>query len=110
MDDALRQRLAANESTFRDVNEAIESGHWPGDADARVAFRCECASLGCNTLVEMTVAEYEQVRTNPARFLVIPGHHVPDAESVVETAGGYVIVEKRGEAGRVAEQTDPRTE
>ena len=108
MDDALQQRLAANESTFRDVNEAIQSGRWPGDATARVAFRCECANLGCNMLVEMTVAAYEQVRGHPRRFLVVADHHIPDAESVVETGAGYVVVEKRGEAGRVAEETDPR--
>jgi hypothetical protein len=109
VDDALQQRLAANESTFRDVNEAIQSGHWPGDPTARVAFRCECANLGCNMLVEMTLGEYEDIRTHPRRFLVIPGHQVPEAETVLESNVGYSVVEKREEAGRVAEQDDPRT-
>jgi hypothetical protein len=109
VDDALQQRLAANESTFRDVNEAIQSGHWPGDPAARLAFRCECASLGCNMLVEMTLAEYEDIRSHPRRFLVLPGHQVPDAETVLENHVGYSVVEKREEAGRVAEQDDPRT-
>jgi hypothetical protein len=109
MDDVLKQRIAANESTFRDVNEAIESGRWPGDEQHRGAFRCECASLGCNLLVELTVAEYEQIRSHPRRFLIIPGHHIPEAETIVATGGGYVVVEKRGEAGRVAEDWDPRS-
>lgn len=109
MDDALQQRRAANESTFRDVNEAIQSGHWPGDAQAPVAFRCECASLGCNMLIEMRVGEYEQVRSHPRRFVVIPDHYAPDVETVVDRTAGYMVIEKRGEAGRVAEETDPRT-
>lgn len=102
------QRAAANEATIRDVNEGIERGQWPGDEQRPVGFRCECARLGCNRLIELTVREYEEIRANPRRFVLIPGHEFPDIESLVETRPGYIIVEKRDEAGEEAEAHDPR--
>lgn len=103
-----KSRIAHNESLFRDINERIASGHWPGDSDGVVAFRCECGSLGCNQLVEATLAAYERVRKDPRRFLLIPGHEIPAVEVVVAAEAGYIVVEKIGVAGEVAEANDPR--
>jgi hypothetical protein len=108
MNDELQERLGANESVFREVNESIERGQWPGEEDAPVGFRCECARLGCNDLVELSVREYERVRADPRRFIVLPGHERLDAETVVETRPGYVVVEKLEDAGEKAEEMDPR--
>jgi hypothetical protein len=102
------RRAAANEATIRDVNEGIERGQWPGEEDASVGFRCECARLGCNQLVELTVREYEQIRAHPRRFVVARGHELPDIEIVIETRSGYVIVEKQDRAGAVAQEHDRR--
>lgn len=104
-----QRRAAANEATIRDVNEGIERGQWPGEEDSPVGFRCECARLGCNQLVELTVREYEAIRANPRRFVVVPGHEFPDVETTVEARRGYIIVEKRDQAGEVAEEHDPRS-
>jgi hypothetical protein len=109
MDDQVKQRLGANEVTFRDVNESIERGQWPNEPDHRVGFRCECARLGCNLLVELTLSEYEHVRANPRRFVMISGHEVPAVETVVERSRDYLVVEKRDEAGERAEASDPRS-
>jgi hypothetical protein len=107
--EANKQRCAgADEAAIRDVNEGIERGQWPGDENSPVGFRCECARLGCNQLVELTVTEYEEVRSHPRRFVVVPGHELPDVETVVVTRPGYLIVEKRDQAGQSAESTDPR--
>jgi len=103
-----QRRAGANEAAIRDVNEGIERGQWPGDEDTPVGFRCECARLGCNRLVELTVYEYEEIRSHPRRFVILPGHEVPDVETVVAARPGYLIVEKRDQAGAVAEQADPR--
>ena len=108
MEGKKQRRAAANEATIRDVNEGIERGQWPGEEDAPVGFRCECARLGCNRLIELTVHEYEEIRSHPRRFVVIPGHELPDVETVIEAGPRYVIVEKRAEAGAVAEAHDPR--
>jgi hypothetical protein len=103
-----QRRAAANEATIRDVNEGIERGQWPGEEDTPVGFRCECARLGCNRLIELTVHEYEAIRSHPRHFVVLPGHEFPDLETVIDTRPGYVIVEKRDQAGEVAEAHDPR--
>ena len=104
----MEQRIAANESAFRDINEAIERGQWPGESGAPVAFRCECARFGCNQMIELSVTEYQAVRRHPRRFFVTPGHELPEVETVVDRRPGYVVVEKRGAAGEAAERRDPR--
>jgi hypothetical protein len=105
---AVRERLGHNEALFRSINERIEAGTWPAAPSDVVAFRCECAALGCNVLVELTIADYESVRANPRRFLLAPGHEIPAIEQVIRRTDAYVVVQKLGDAGRVADTTDPR--
>jgi hypothetical protein len=94
---------------FRRINEGIERGQWPGEEDAPVGFRCECARLGCNELLELSVNEYEAVRSDPRSFLVLPGHEQPEVEVVIETRPGYLVVQKLDQAATTAEETDPRS-
>lgn len=98
----------ANEAVFREINEAIERGQWPGDVADQVSFRCECARLGCTQIIELTLAEYERVRAHPRRFVVAVGHEQLEIESVVDRLGDHLVVEKRGQAAEVAEEMDPR--
>ncbi|HEX4187044.1 MAG TPA: hypothetical protein VHY83_04015 [Solirubrobacteraceae bacterium] len=109
MERELQGRVAKNETLFREVNEAIERGQYPGEQDSPTAFRCECASLDCNDLISLTPREYERVRSEPRRFVLRPGHEIAEVESIVSTGDGYVVVEKRDEAGRLAEASDPRS-
>ena len=74
MQNELKRRLAGNESVFRSVNEGIKRGRWPGEDDEPIGFRCECARLGCNGLVMLTRAEYDYIRSDPRRFVMIAGH------------------------------------
>lgn len=106
-DDALR--TGGNEALFREVNEAIERGVWPAGEHDPVRFRCECGRIECNETVELTVGDYERVRAHPRRFITVPGHVQPEVEDVVERGEGYVLVEKRDEAGEVAQALDPRS-
>ena len=46
MQDEMQKRLGSNEAVFREINEGIERGQWPGEEDAPISFRCECARLG----------------------------------------------------------------
>lgn len=109
MPDDTQQRLGANEAVFREINEGIERGQWPGEEDSPVSFRCECARLGCNDLIELSPRIYEEVRSNPRRFIVLPGHERLEVEIVVERRGGYLVVEKLDQAGERAVETDPRS-
>ena len=108
MDDEVQRRVAANEAALRKVNEAIERGRWPGEDDKPVGFRCECARLGCDQVIELMISEYEQVRAHPRRFVLVHGHEVPAEDTLVVSGDGWVVVEKRDLAGAVAEATDPR--
>ncbi|HWE59440.1 MAG TPA: hypothetical protein VG228_07065 [Solirubrobacteraceae bacterium] len=109
MSDESQRSLARNEVLFRDTNEAIERGQWPGDRDKRVRFRCECSHMDCGEAVEITLGEYEQLRSEPRRFLVSPGHETPEIETVISRAPGHVIVEKQDGAGEAAQALDPRS-
>jgi hypothetical protein len=102
------RRVARNEALFREANESIERGLWPGDEHPAVRFLCECARVDCGQMLELSLGDYERVRTNPKRFVMVPGHQLPDLETVVEQRSDYVVVEKRSGAGEVAEQLDPR--
>jgi hypothetical protein len=99
------QRAARNEALFREVNENIArleeatSGSVPPPA-----FICECASDRCVDHVPVDEDTYRRVREHPRRFIVLPEHVDETLESVAERHAGYVIVEKTGAAGDVAEQ------
>src|SRR3954454_13654860 len=99
------QRAARNESLFREVNENIarlEERH--GTTSSEPVFLCECSNADCTDHIAVEPDVYTKVRREPRRFLVIPGHEDPQLERVVETHRDYLIVEKTGVAGEVAEQ------
>lgn len=102
------QRAARNESLFREVNENIarlEERH--GTTTTEPVFLCECANADCTEHVSVGPQVYTRVREQPRLFFVLPGHEDPKLERVVETHRDYLIVEKTGAAGQVAEQTQP---
>ena len=100
------RRVAINEATFRQVNEGMEVG---SDPDGLLTFICECGRLKCTELVQLTRAEYEDVRGNPRRFAILDGHEILETEDIVERHERYMVVEKRGDpAEAIVEQTDPR--
>ncbi len=109
MDDETERRIGRNEALFREANEAIERGLWPGQEHSSVRFRCECSQLECGSAVELSLSAYQAVRQHPRRFIVLPGHELPDVEDVIDQRRGYAIVEKHGLAGAVAAQEDPRS-
>lgn len=108
MSDESDRRLARNEALFRDTNEAIERGQWPADPAKLVRFRCECSRMDCGEAVEITLAEYEQVRRSPRRFVIVPGHETPEIEIIISRTQDYLVVEKQDVAGEAAAARDPR--
>lgn len=108
MNDESARRLARNEVLFRETNEAIERGQWPGDQHKRVRFRCECSRLECDQAVELTINEYERVRHFPRRFVLVAGHEMPAIETIVDRGEEHVVVEKQDTAGETASDSDPR--
>ncbi|HSO02467.1 MAG TPA: hypothetical protein VLS46_08055 [Gaiellaceae bacterium] len=107
--DSRQRRLAENELIFREVNErvrAIAAVH--GSDDHVYEFYCECSNADCTFQVQVRLADYEAVRADPARFLVAPGHALPEIEVVADRSGAWWVVEKKGEAAELAAELDPR--
>jgi hypothetical protein len=101
------ERAARNEALFREVNEQVRHLAESSDESRVGEFVCECSRDTCTERVRVPLATYEDVRAHPRRFIVLPGHD-DDFEHIVEKNVGFLVVEKEGTAGRVAERSDPR--
>jgi hypothetical protein len=111
MSEEQARRVGLNESIFRQVNEQIESLNrdFGGGARTMTAI-CECADGDCAERLEITVAAYETVRADPRRYVIVPGHELPEFESVIERTERYEVVQKReGAPAALARETDPRS-
>jgi hypothetical protein len=104
-------RIAHTEALFRDVNERIAESAEGFQAD-ETQFVCECADPQCTERVHATLDEYERVRSDGARFLLVPGHEDTRVERVVDRPHGrFAIVEKFNRViARTVRKLDPRAE
>jgi hypothetical protein len=94
------ERVGKNEVLFRQVNERLKE----------IGEGFSLGSASCAAPIRMTLAEYEQVRSDPELFFVLPSHRAADIEAVVESREGYDVVRKhKGEPARMARETDPRS-
>jgi hypothetical protein len=98
-------RNATNESVHRTMNEAHEKDS--GSLASTMRCECECHRAECGNSFRITIADYEAVRAEARRFVVTPGHE-SDEESVVLVTETYLVIEKVGEQGLIAESLDPR--
>jgi hypothetical protein len=105
------KRIALNETLFRDLNERVQEVVTTIALDAPDALEifCECGSADCVAKITLALAEYQEVRAHPERFLIAPGHEVADVENVVERRPAYWIVEKHEEEAQIARDRDPRS-
>jgi hypothetical protein len=85
------ERLARNQSLFREVNERIDT--IAGDNDV-VEFLCECTNTDCAETIELEVSEYERVRSNATWFVIKQDHDMRQIERVISRRDGYAVVEK----------------
>ena len=110
--DAKQEQLARNEVVFREVNERIgevtDALVYGEDGTLLAEFVCECGRSDCTDKIEMTLIQYEQVRSDPTRFAVLRGHENIEAVRIVETHAAFLVVEKLEEAGEIAVEHDPR--
>jgi hypothetical protein len=100
-----KDRIARNETLFREVNERVKE---LVPAEGGIEFICECGYDECVDRVPLSGDEYERVRSDPVEFFVKPGHEIPDVEEVVETHERFLLVRKHVEERDIARQTDPR--
>jgi hypothetical protein len=108
--DARHDRVSRNEAMYRAVNREIEQasermGDRPRD---RIEVICECGEDGCSETLDLTLAEYDKAHEQRDRFVVAPGHEDEQIERVVTRMERYLVVDKFGEAERVAEAVERR--
>jgi len=111
MDD-LRQveRLAKREAVVRATNEEIAPAddQFAGDSSVLV-IACECGRSGCAEVIALPRSVYEQARSEPRRFLLVPGHERPGIERALSRYDRFVVVAKEDQAAAaIAEESDPR--
>jgi hypothetical protein len=107
-DDEREVRAARNESLFRSLNERLEQVRQGVADEEPTEYFCECAQRTCASMVALSPAEYEDVRSAGDRFLVVPDHVALDVEQVLEKHSTYWVVEKLGLGSYVADAHDPR--
>jgi uncharacterized protein (DUF1499 family) len=102
--------VAVTEAAFRVANERMvrwEERHADGVDEM---YLCECAEQPCRQRVRLSRDEYEAVRSDARRFVVVPGHVIPELETVVQSFQGYEVIEKPSALHDLLAETDPRTE
>ena len=106
MDRLTQERIAQNNSRFRDANEHIRRAAEEYRVGIAVPFICECPDPTCMEVVRLELADYRDVRTNPRAFLkaVSHGPGPGPAARILAEHDGHMVVEKTGYAGEVAEQ------
>lgn len=105
------KRLGRNEVLFREVNERLrELGEGFSLVTEEAEFVCECGSGSCFERLRMSLARYEEIRSDPKLFFVVKGHEQLEYEKVVSETARFLVVEKLpgGPAG-VAIKEDPRS-
>ena len=107
--DEREQRLAQNETLFREVNERVETLAHQLGPNVPYEFLCECANADCTFRLTLPLKVYESVRADPQQFVVLPLHYTPEVEDLVLKEDAYWVVRKTGEAGEYVEQLDPRS-
>ena len=102
-------RIAKNEAIVREINEGIEEAKASRTPEGDAPMMCECGNLDCELLITITVSEYEDVRQNARRFVVVKDHVIPDVERVVAETERFDVVEKvEGTSAEIAEASNPR--
>lgn len=103
-------QIARTEALFRNVNEEIKEASDRFAADVG-EFVCECGDPTCTQHVEVPLEEYEDVRQDPTRFLVLPGHVKGPVERVVERNRRYSVIQKVDRAvAAIVRRLNPRPE
>lgn len=102
-------RMARNEAASRAINEEVEQAHDEDPPRRIMRIVCECALATCDRVIEISLGEYRQVRSDPRRFAVVPEHVIGDIERIVYENDRFAVVAKReGVPADVARDENPR--
>src|SRR4051795_6847383 len=101
------EEVALTEAAFRIANERTSRWEERHREGAQELYLCECAARPCRERIRLTREQYEAVRSDVRRFFVVPGHVIPDLETVVESFTTYQVIEKPTALMVLLGETDP---
>jgi hypothetical protein len=84
-------RAARNQELFRELNNAISKLRYSSSFNEYV---CECGLKTCLGTITLTTRQCEQIRSDPTRFVVLPGHWSKKHERIVGEGRGYQLVQR----------------
>jgi hypothetical protein len=108
VDRSYADKIALTEAAYRIANERM--AQWAEryeNAPVEIYF-CECGDRSCRAHVLLTKEQYEAVRRDSRRFLIVPGHEMPTVETVIESYETYEVVEKLPDLLAIVTEADPR--
>jgi hypothetical protein len=88
------KRLAENQRAFRIGNERLRGVVETTATAEPVPFLCECMDETCMASVDLTLDEYEAIRSQENQFFIVRDHSTLPGERVVRENGSYQVVEK----------------
>jgi hypothetical protein len=95
------RRRIQNQELFRLANERLDEHVDDLALDGSpIPFLCECADDDCLGRVDLTRDDYEAVRSQRNRYVILPGHATIASEVVIEKNGDYYVVEKENDGSR----------
>lgn len=82
------ERVVRTEEFFKRVNDTMRNEL--GDGDGK--FLCECGNIACTERLALTTEDLRLLHSIEGYFVVLPGHHIPEIETLVKENGHYAIV------------------
>jgi hypothetical protein len=98
--------MGRNEALFKQINDHIADVSRALPTSEEFEILCECARLDCVEKIAITRRSYVAARSHAEAFVVQPGHHLPEAERIVEQTSDFLVVEKFGEARAEAREAE----
>jgi hypothetical protein len=119
------RRLAENEVVFREANEQVQEGmtrlrksakaggfddlyqNKSGEQETPLHFYCECADEKCRQRIIMTPSKFKELHSSSTRFVIKPGHQVPEVERVILEDKQFMVVDKMVTPPRHGDKLNP---
>lgn len=82
------ERVIRTEEFFKRVNDTMRNELSEGDGK----FLCECGNIACTEKLALSAEDLRLLHSIEGYFVVLPGHHIPEIETLVKQNGHYAIV------------------
>jgi len=60
-----------------------------------MSLLCECGQAGCVAVITVGLDGFDEITSQPNRFMVELDHLVPEVDRLIESRDGFAIVEQR---------------